>query len=220
MSLTATDNIAREIAEIGRRFYARGWALGTGGNYSCLVSSPPLLVAVTASAVHKGNLTANEVLLIDENAAPVGNTSLKPSAECLLHVEIINRRMPAAGAVLHTHSIWNTVLSDFFAPNGCVVIQGYEMQKGLRGVKTHESREIVPIVENDQDMTRLAESIGKALDENPLCHGVLLRRHGLYTWGQTLAEAERHVEILEFLLEAMGRTLSLPLRQQEASWHS
>jgi ribulose-5-phosphate 4-epimerase/fuculose-1-phosphate aldolase len=27
----------------------------------------------------------------------------------------------------------------------------------------------------------------------------------LYTWGRTIAEAERHVEILEFLLEAQGR---------------
>jgi methylthioribulose-1-phosphate dehydratase len=33
----------------------------------------------------------------------------------------------------------------------------------------------------------------------------LIRRHGLYTWGADLAAAKRHVEILEFLLEVMGR---------------
>jgi len=33
-----------------------------------------------------------------------------------------------------------------------------------------------------------------------------LRRHGLYSWGDTLAQAKRHIEILEFLLETMGRT--------------
>jgi methylthioribulose-1-phosphate dehydratase len=34
---------------------------------------------------------------------------------------------------------------------------------------------------------------------------LLLRGHGLYTWGSDLAEAKRHVEILEFLLEVVGR---------------
>ena len=33
----------------------------------------------------------------------------------------------------------------------------------------------------------------------------LLRRHGMYTWGDTLFQALRHVEIVEFLLEAVGR---------------
>jgi len=37
-------------------------------------------------------------------------------------------------------------------------------------------------------------------------HGFLLRRHGLYTWGEDLAQAKRHLEILEFLLEVIGRT--------------
>jgi methylthioribulose-1-phosphate dehydratase len=37
-----------------------------------------------------------------------------------------------------------------------------------------------------------------------------LRRHGLYTWGESLADAERHVEILEFLFETIGRTQGGP----------
>ena len=41
--------------------------------------------------------------------------------------------------------------------------------------------------------------------DNPGLHGFLIRRHGLYTWGKDLTEAARHVEILEFLLEAVGR---------------
>jgi ribulose-5-phosphate 4-epimerase/fuculose-1-phosphate aldolase len=36
-------------------------------------------------------------------------------------------------------------------------------------------------------------------------HGFLLSRHGLYTWGRDLAEARRHVEIFEFLFEAVAR---------------
>ena len=87
-----------------------------------------------------------------------------------------------------------------------VAIEGYEMLKGLAGVTSHEHRELVPIVDNDQDMSRLARRVGETLERYPKAHAFLLRRHGLYTWGDTLADAERHVEILEFLFETIGRT--------------
>ena len=115
----------------------------------------------------------------------------------------------AAGAVLHTHSVWSTILSDRLAPRGGLAIDGYEMLKGLDGVTTHEHREWIPILDNDQDMTRLAaRRRGDAGRQHPACHAFLLRRHGMYTWGATLPDAVRHVEILEFLLEdASGRAL-------------
>ncbi len=47
------------------------------------------------------------------------------------------------------------------------------------------------------------------LDEHPDAHGFLLRSHGLYTWGADLPQAVRHVEILEFLLEVVGRSHQL-----------
>ena len=87
-----------------------------------------------------------------------------------------------------------------------VAIEGYEMLKGLEGVSTHRHREWVPILENDQDVASLAREVRAALRAHPAAHGFLLRRHGLYTWGRSLKEARRHVEILEFLLEAQGRS--------------
>jgi methylthioribulose-1-phosphate dehydratase len=50
------------------------------------------------------------------------------------------------------------------------------------------------------------------LTEHPNAHGLLLNKHGLYSWGKDLREAKRHIEILEFLLEARGRTLQLRSR--------
>jgi methylthioribulose-1-phosphate dehydratase len=108
-----------------------------------------------------------------------------------------------ANAVLHTHSTWSTLLSGAFDAE--LSITGYEMLKGLEGVTTHEHREPIPIIENSQDMPRLAASVEEALSNNPRAHAFLLRRHGLYTWGRGIEEAKRHVEILEFLLEAEGR---------------
>ena len=80
------------------------------------------------------------------------------------------------------------------------------MLKGLQGVKSHTHREWLPIVENDQDMARLAGVVDRTLTQHPDAHGFLLRGHGLYTWGEDLGQAKRHLEILEFLLEVIGRT--------------
>jgi methylthioribulose-1-phosphate dehydratase len=201
---TSFAKTASQIAAIGRRVYARGWALGTSGNFSAVVSRRPLRLAITASSVAKGALRVSDVLQCDEHGRLVGQRSGKPSAETLLHVEIARRR--GAGAVLHTHSVWSTMLSEGREGQEGLVIEGYEMLKGLSGVTSHEHREIVPILDNDQDMARLARRVGETLERYPEAHAFVLRRHGLYTWGSTLADAERHVEILEFLFEAVGRT--------------
>jgi methylthioribulose-1-phosphate dehydratase len=173
------------------------------------VQTEPLLLAMSPSGVDKGELTAEQVLLVGEGAHVI-NGGRKPSDETLLHLEIVKQRQ--AGAVLHTHSIWNTILSDMFAEEHGVAIEGYEMLKGLEGVRTHEHREWLPIIGNSQDMREVAATIRAILIEHPNAHGLLLHKHGLYAWGKDLREAKRHIEILEFLLEARGRTLQLRSR--------
>jgi len=195
---------AQELAELSHNFYARGWVLGTSGNFSTVLSRDPLQLAITPSGVDKGGLTADEILLIDERGEVVSHHPAKPSDETPLHLMIATNR--PAGAVLHTHSVWSTSLSNLYAADGGLAIEGYEMSKGLAGVRTHQHHEWLPIVDNSQDMKALAEEMSATLTRLPKAHGVLLRGHGLYTWGQNLREAKRHVEILEFLLEAVGRT--------------
>ena len=205
MRLMSDDfqGVARRLTEIGRRFDARGWVLGTSGNFSAVVSRNPLQLAITPSAASKGELEPAQFLAIDETGTVTGAAQRRPSAETALHLEIVRGR--SAGAVLHTHSIWSTLVSDRYATDGGLWIEGFEMLKGLEGVTTHEHREWLPVLANDQDMTRLAGQVRRLLNEHPNAHGFLLHRHGLYTWGENLAQATRHVEILEFLLEIIGR---------------
>jgi methylthioribulose-1-phosphate dehydratase len=101
------------------------------------------------------------------------------------------------------------MLSDLYANENGINIEGYEMLKGLQGVRSHEHNEWLPIIKNSQDMPALANTIGETLNNHGAIHGFLLERHGLYSWGDDLAQAKRHIEILEFLLETLGRTLLL-----------
>jgi methylthioribulose-1-phosphate dehydratase len=195
--------LAEQLAEVGRWCYARGWALGTSGNFSAVVSREPLRLAITSSGLDKGLLDAGQIVQIDATGRVLGGAG-KPSAETSLHVAVARARGVGAGAVLHTHSIWSTILSDASVDGG-VVIEGYEMLKGLDGVSTHQHREWLPIIENTQDWAMAAAEVEQLLRANPKAHGFLIRRHGLYTWGRDLAAAKRQMEILEFLFEAMGR---------------
>jgi methylthioribulose-1-phosphate dehydratase len=198
------DVLADELAAVGRRFYERGWVLGTSGNFSAVVSRAPTRLAITPSTAHKGKLVSGQILEIDDLGDVVDGHGGRPSAETLLHLEIVKRR--GAGAVLHTHSVWSTMLSGIHEAQRGLAISGYEMLKGLSGVTTHLHREWIPIVGNDQDMKRLSREVHEVLTEHSDVHAFVIARHGLYTWGETLADAERHVEILEFLFEVIGRT--------------
>lgn len=195
-------NMAALLAELGREAHSRGWALGTSGNLSAVVSAQPLRVAITRSGVDKGRLGPDDILEID-GAGAVVQGSGRPSAETAIHLALVRAR--EAGAVAHTHSLWSTLLSDRHAVAGGLAIEGYEMLKGLSGVETHAHREWLPIVENTQDWAAEADRLEALLRLHPAAHGFLIRRHGLYTWGRDMAEARRHLEILEFLLEAVGR---------------
>src|SRR5215510_4471087 len=131
--------LTKNLEEIGKNFYSRGWVLGTSGNFSAVISREPLRLAITAKESDKGRLTPAQFLEIDGGGNVVRNGGdEQPSAEASLHLAVV--RCMNADAVLHTHSVWSTVLSDMHASRGGIVLEGYEMLKGLDGVGTHQHK--------------------------------------------------------------------------------
>lgn len=199
------EEFRRELDELcaaARACYARGWVPATSGNFSVRAGDR---IFITPTGLDKGTLTPADLLEIGVDGRKVSGSG-QPSAETGLHT-VIYRQRPRARAILHVHSIWNTLLSGRFLSAGHVSLQGYELLKGLSGVSTHEHTERVPIIENTQEYARLADHLRSVLEANTEAHGVLLSRHGLYTWGESVAEARRHLEALEFLFEVEGRQL-------------
>ena len=188
------------LTQAGRAFYQRGWAVGTSGNLSAVTSHQPLRVTITSTGSDKGSLSACDLLQIDEKGRVLEGAG-GTSAETLLHLAVIQQF--EVGSVLHTHSVWSTLLSKAYADAGGLFIEGYEMLKCLQGVSTHTHGEWLPILENSQDIPRLSERVTQTLTEHPSAHGFLLEGHGL--WGTNVSEAQRHIEILEFLIEVQYR---------------
>ena len=198
------ENVAEELIKCGRSFYSRGWLYGTSGNLSAVLNINPLDIAITRSGADKGNLSREDILGIDSEMKVISGKGV-PSSETLLHITTI--KVLKAGAVFHTHSVWSTILSDIYADAGKIELQGYEMLKALKGVRSHDHLEIIPIFENSQDMKSLSEAVKETMMLTKGIHAFLLRGHGLYTWGDTINDARRTVEALEFLLEAKGRIM-------------
>ena len=197
---------AEGLISVGEYFHRRGWVLGTSGNFSAVTNRTPLKLAITSSGRDKGRLQLSDILEINENSEITEGIG-KASHETAIHLAILRHR--DAGAVFHTHSVWSTLVGEASAADGVVRITGYEMLKGLAGVKTHEHTESIPIIANSQNMASLAGEVSQTLNANQAAHGFLLLRHGLYTWGRDQAEALRHIEILEFLFEVLGRRLNI-----------
>lgn len=197
------------LRDVGAMFWQRGWSVGTSSNYSVVINREPLELLLTASGKDKGRLARNDFVRVGASGKPTADGQPKSSAETLLHV--VAAQQPGVGAVLHTHSIWSTLLSDLFFAQGGFEIGGYEMLKGLEGIGTHDTCSWVEIFENTQDIPALAEQVRERMNDpaDPLRHGYLIRKHGLYTWGRDLDEARRHIEIFEFLFECVARKLIL-----------
>jgi len=187
---------ARTIAETGRELAALGWTPATSSNFSMRLDAAH--AAVTISGRDKGRLSGEDVMVVDFDGHPVA-TDAKPSAETALHTQIY-RRFTDAGAVLHTHSRTQTVASRLYAARGVIRFEGWELQKAISGVTTHESTLDVPVFANTQDMNVLVRQVDAWIDAGKPLHGYLIDGHGIYTWGKDMPETRRHLEAFEFLL--------------------
>ena len=186
--------LANQLIDAGRFIDSKGWVPATSGNFSARL--PDGNIAITVSGKHKGQLQLDDIMLIDADANSLDGK--KPSAETRLHTSLY-KRFPAVQSVLHPHSINATLTSRLF--NSEIVLEDYELLKALAGIDTHESRVVIPIFANDQNIPRLAEKVEQYLDKHGVIHAYIIAGHGLYIWGSSVQEALRHLEALEFLFD-------------------
>ena len=188
------EQAAQRIIKAGNRLDTMNFAPATSGNYSIRIGDNEM--AITISGAHKGQLSPEQIMRVNLDGNPLEEK--KPSAETLLHCQIYKKH-PHISAILHTHSVANTVLSRVASCDE-IILDGYELLKAYPGIKTHETTIHLPVFENTQDMVALSDDVEKVLNEKPDTPAYVIRGHGIYGWGADMDEAERVIEATEFLL--------------------
>jgi methylthioribulose-1-phosphate dehydratase len=193
---TSFAQAQQAIVAVGRWLDGKGWAPATSGNYSARLDDGNF--AVTVSGRHKGRLTPDDVMRVDAQGLSLDGK--RPSAETALHLAVY-RAFPAVGAVLHSHSPDAVGLSRAVRGDG-YALAGHEMLKALPGIATHDTTATLPIVANSQDMAEIDAAITPRLLAPGAIPAYLIRSHGLYGWGHDMAEAERVIEAIEWMIAA------------------
>lgn len=185
-------HLADALIYAGKIIDSKGWCPATSGNFSARLDDGT--IAITVSGKHKGQLQHADIMLIDA----LGNSldGKIPSAETLLHVQLY-QRFSDVHAVLHPHSLNSTVIS--MKHKKRVQLKNYELLKAFSGITTHESRLVLPIFTNTQNISQLAQQVDDYMDLHEDIYAYLIAGHGLYTWGASVDEALRYLEALDFL---------------------
>jgi methylthioribulose-1-phosphate dehydratase len=186
--------------------HQKGFAPATSSNYSVrMVGCADFWVS--ESGVDKGGFTPANLIQVDSEGLPINDTRTT-SAETDLHTTLY-KLYPDAHCILHTHSIFGTVLSDYISSKRGILLENYELLKAFEGIKTHETRLYIPIFENTQHIPNLSKQIIAYQAKNADMRAFLIEGHGMYTWASSVAAAKMQVEAIEFLLECAYRKMLL-----------
>ena len=113
------------------------------------------------------------------------------------------KHRPSAMSVIHTHSM-NAQMATLLDPteeSTTLKITHLEMLKGVGGHAFDDILEI-PIIDNRPSEDLLAAQLEIALEKYPNCNCVLVRRHGLYVWGDSWEQAKTQAESFDYLFES------------------
>ncbi|KAH9600383.1 Class II aldolase/adducin N-terminal [Trypanosoma melophagium] len=119
--------------------------------------------------------------------------------------------MRNAGACLHSHSK-NAILVTLLHEKE-FRISHMEMIKGIANPATKKAMGftdtlVVPIIENTNFGSDLTASMAACMKEYPETNAVLVRRHGIYVWGDNWQRTKGMMECLDYLF-----AISLQMRE-------
>lgn len=196
-------NQAKQLAKLVRTLNQSGHNPATSGNYSLRSSTSPQYALVSESGIDKSLFTEDNLILINiankQQHESFANLGKKSSDETALHLAVY--QATEANCVLHSHMLEGILFAEMFPGQDMLTIEGLELLKGLRGIKTHETKVQIPCFENTQDIDGLAKEVIKVLGKGQGYYATILRGHGIYVWGESVEGAKRHLEVFEYIFK-------------------
>jgi methylthioribulose 1-phosphate dehydratase/enolase-phosphatase E1 len=220
------------IAQLCETFYKAGWATGTGGgvcirtrgnhanhaNHGSTSSKvAPWRVFVAPSGIQKEDMIGNDIFELDMDrnvVVPPKTPGLRQSACTPLWYTVFKHR-PTAACVIHTHSM-SAQLATLLGQQDAHVLRITHLEM-LKGVGNHSYDDVleIPIIDNRPTEDLLAAQLEAAIVKYPKTNAVLVRRHGLYVWGDSWEQAKTQCESFDYLFDCCIQMKSMGLDASE-----
>ncbi|KAF3072145.1 uncharacterized protein Triagg1_4881 [Trichoderma aggressivum f. europaeum] len=221
------EHPANLIPSLCAKFWTLGWVTGTGGGCSIRDDN---LVYIAPSGVQKELMKPADIYVLslkDQEPSLKQRTYLrspplyKPSQCTPLFLAAFTRR--GAGCCIHTHSHWAVLVtllleakgSSVFEINNIEQIKGFGKGMGKVGNLGYHDTLRIPVIENTPHEEDLTEYLEAAMEEYPDTYAVLVRRHGVYVWGDNVHKAKTQCESLDYLFQ-----LAVEMHQLGLPWIS
>lgn len=201
--ITSSDpnHPANLICQLCKLFYNNGWVTGTGGGISIREGDK---IFIAPSGVQKERMVPENMFVMDLESKNYLRTPkiYKPSACTPLFLSAYTMRN--AGACIHTHSQAAVLVSLLYEKE--FKIANIEQIKAIPkvtepGYLSFFDTLTIPIIENTAHEEDLTDTLQKAIREYPGTTAVIVRRHGIYVWGETVWKAKVYNEAIDYLLE-------------------
>lgn len=190
-----------KLSALIRKLNQTGHNPATSGNYSLRIPDDPDYVLVSESGIDKSVFTEANLLPVNLKTkrlhADFVGSGRKSSDETDIHLCVYQNTK--ANCVLHSHLLEGLLFANLYPNRDHLYFEGLELLKGFKGIKTHEAKVPLLFFENTQDIEELSLRVATKLKEFPQTFGIILRHHGLYVWGDNVADAKRHLEVFEYL---------------------
>jgi L-fuculose-phosphate aldolase len=186
----------RDIIEVIRRVYARGWISATDGNVSILLG--PDQVLATPTGINKGSMVESDLIVVDRQGNRIAGSRL-PSSELRMHLAAYDER-PDVRAVVHAH------------PTNCIAfsLAGVSLAQCLLPEIVFTFGSIPTTAYTTPTTEEVPREIKKWLRD---FDAMILDRHGSLTVGTDVFAAYDKLERMEHVAEITFRARMLgPIR--------
>ncbi|KAK2593913.1 Methylthioribulose-1-phosphate dehydratase [Conoideocrella luteorostrata] len=216
--ITSTDpeHPANLIPSLCAKFWTLGWVTGTGGGCSIRDEN---LVYIAPSGVQKELMKNTDIYVLSLSAQEPtfkqrtylrSPPCYKPSQCTPLFLAAFTRRN--AGCCIHTHSQWAVLVTllletqgpgrdKVFEINNIEQIKGFGKGMAKVGNLGYHDTLRIPVIENTPHEEDLTEYLEAAMEAYPDTYAVLVRRHGVYVWGDNVHKAKTMCESLDYLFQ-------------------
>ncbi|KAI4163847.1 MAG: hypothetical protein LQ342_002620 [Letrouitia transgressa] len=152
-----------------------------------------------------------------------GGTSIKQGSNIFIAPSGVQKELikPMDIFVMDHQSQRDAIQSGEDPNASCFEIEKIEQIKGLPRGKDKEGmlgffdRLQVPIIENTAFEEDLTQSLEATMEKYPDAYAVLVRRHGVYVWGDDVQKAKTQAESLDYIFR-----LAVEMRRLGLAWLS